>query len=63
MSQVKKIKIDKNVLGSKTREKHDIQKQNVPKSSFWDVGMDFRDVGCVRIPLAINSNPFSTHSD
>ena len=28
-----------------------------------DVGMEFGDVGCVRISFAINSKPFSTHSD
>ena len=28
----------------------------------WDVGMEFGDVGCVRISFAINSNPFSAHS-
>ena len=33
------------------------------KSRFGDVGMEFRDVGCVRIPFANNSNPFSAHSD
>ena len=27
----------------------------------WDVGMEFGDVGCVRISFAINSNPFSHH--
>ena len=29
----------------------------------WDVGMEFGDVGCVRISFAINSNPFPAHSD
>ena len=38
------------------------QSRLFPKSRFWDVGMEFRDVGCVRIPFAINSKPFSTHS-
>ena len=33
------------------------------QSLTWDVGMGFRDVGCVRIPFAINSNPCSVHSD
>ena len=33
------------------------------KSGRWDVGMEFGDVGCVRISFAINSNPFSAHSD
>ena len=28
-----------------------------------DVGMEFGDVGCVRISFAINSNPFPAHSD
>ena len=28
----------------------------------WDVGMEFGDVGCVRISFAINSNPFPAHS-
>ncbi len=28
-----------------------------------DVGMEFGDVGCVRISFAINSNPFTAHSD
>ena len=28
-----------------------------------DVGMEFGDVGFVRISFAINSKPFSTHSD
>ena len=29
---------------------------------FWDVGMKFRDVGCVRISSAISSMSFSTFS-
>ena len=28
----------------------------------WDVGVEFGDVGCVRISFAINSNPFSANS-
>ena len=27
-----------------------------------DAGMEFGDVGCVRISFAINSNPFPAHS-
>ena len=33
-----------------------------PESRLWDAGMEFGDVGCVRISFAINSNPFPTHS-
>ena len=39
------------------------QRRFFPKSRFWDVGMEFRDVGCVRISFAMNSNLFSTHSN
>ena len=28
----------------------------------WDVGMEFGDVGCVRISFAINSKPFAANS-
>ena len=42
---------------------NDVPKNKVPKSRFWDVGMEFRDEGCVRIPFAMNSKPFSTHSN
>ena len=33
------------------------------KYSFWDVGMELRDVGCVRISFAINSKAVSAHSE
>ena len=39
------------------------QRRLFPQSRFWDAGMEFRDVGCVRISFAINSNVFSNHSD
>ena len=39
------------------------QTKSVPKSRFGDVGMEFRDVGCVRISFATNSNPFSANPD
>ena len=38
-------------------------KTKYTKSRLWDVGMEFRDVGCIRIPFAINSSLFSAHSD
>ena len=47
----------------KTDENPKTWKTNMYEIEVWDVGMGFRDVGCVRIPFAINSNPFSAHSD
>ena len=38
-------------------------KNDIPKSRFWDVGIEFGDVGCVRISFAINLKPFPVHSD
>ena len=51
------------VLGSKLMNKLKNEKRIDMKSRFSDAGMEFRDVGCVRIPSAINSNTFSAHSD
>ena len=51
------------VLGSNHMNNLKNAKTTCTKSGFWDVGMEFRDVGCVRIPYAINSNPFSSNSD
>ena len=57
------VELEKHDFGFKTDRKTHKYKTQVPKSRFWDVGMEFRDVGCVRIHFVINSRPFSTHSD
>ena len=40
------------------------QKKGLPAAAASrDVGMEFGDVGCVRISCAINPNPFPAHSN
>ena len=50
-------------LGSKYWKTYTIHKNSCTKSRCWGVGIEFWDVGCVRITFAINSNPCSGHSD
>ena len=61
--KIVQVEVAKHGFKFKTDEKPKKCKMKYTKSRFWDVGIEFRDVGCVRIPFAINSNPFSAHSD
>ena len=62
-SKIVQVEVAKHGFKFKTDEKHTNYKMKYTKSRFWDVGIEIRDVGCVRIPYAINSNPFSANSD
>ena len=57
------VEVAKHGFKFKTDEKPKKYNMKYTKSRFWDVGIEFRDVGCVRTPFAINSNPFPAHSD
>ena len=62
-SKIVQVELKKHCFKFKIYAKLKPWKNTCTKSRFWDVGMEFRDVGCVRIPYAINSNPFSANSD
>ena len=59
--KIVQVEVAKHGFKFKTDEEPKKYKIKYTKSRFWDVGIEFRDVGCVRIPFAINSNPFSVH--
>ena len=61
--KIVQVEVAKHGFKFKTDEKPNKYNMKYTKSRFWDVGIEFRDVGCVRIPFAINSNLFSSHSD
>ena len=63
LSKIVQIEVAKHDLKFKTYEEPKNYKMKYTKSRFWEVGIEFRDVGCVRIPFAINSNIFSSNSD
>ena len=62
-SKIVQVELKKHGFKFTTNENPKTWKTNMYEIEVWDVGMEFRDVGCVRIPFAINSNPFSAHSD
>ena len=61
--KIVQVEVAKNGFKLKNNEKPKKYKMKYTKSRFWDVGIEFRDVGCVRIPFAINSNTVPAHSD
>ena len=62
-SKIVQVEVAKHGFKFITDENPKKCKMKYTKSRFWDVGIEFRDVGCVRIPFAINSNTFSAHSN
>ena len=63
-SKIVQVELEKHGVEFKIDEKLKKHLKNIcAKSRFWDVGMEFRNVGCVRIPYAINSNTCSANSD